>query len=152
MSWFPPWSCHCERLVFGLWHMESWIKWIAQWLCKGCGLGCSWVVGALVCVCCYPVCVCVFEGKKINTENRCMQIACVCVCVVVCLHKLKPNWQAQFICLSINLPHIIMIKVWRKRGTKTTTNSSDNSRSSQLVSHCTSIKTIINQYEPQLWL
>lgn len=77
-----------------------------------------------------------------------------CVCVsAMCAHMCdsafthsRQNWQSAFISLSINLRCIIMIKVWRNSGTKTTSNSSDNFRSSQLVSRCTSIKTIINQW------
>lgn len=57
MSWVSLLCWHCERLAFSLWLMEPWIKWIVQWLWKGCGQGYSWATGGTFLTAC--VCVCV---------------------------------------------------------------------------------------------
>lgn len=68
-----------------------------------------------------------------------------CTCVILSPHTRVE--LAACLHLSVNQPvvHHNDRSLKEQGGTKTTANSSDNSRSSQLVSRCTSIKTIINQ-------
>lgn len=76
MSWVLPRPCHCERLVFGLWLAQPWIKWIVQWLWKGCGLGGGWVVGASLCedkFMCARVCACVSVSVSEGSAQSWMQ-------------------------------------------------------------------------------